>query len=272
MFLYRTRRADPARRRRQPRLAPMRSAIRCCASVCSPCCSAAPARGWPAPTCRSPTRRSGSSGMTAGRGWIALALVVFASWLPWPAADRRLSLRRRHDPAASRPGDGFGHSVAVDVVAALSGDHHCARCDFCCAWPGQEPRAGVARTCCSSRTVDRPTACKRGDAGRRRRGTSPARTPGGLGMRKIHDSRPRRRACHWRPRWPSRAAEPLKVGFVYVGPIGDHGLVLPARRSAARRSRKPTSGKIDTTYPRERATKVPTPSAPSSSSCAPATS
>jgi simple sugar transport system permease protein len=24
-----------------------------------------------------------SEGMTAGRGWIALALVVFASWRPW---------------------------------------------------------------------------------------------------------------------------------------------------------------------------------------------
>ena len=24
-----------------------------------------------------------AEGMTAGRGWIALALVVFASWLPW---------------------------------------------------------------------------------------------------------------------------------------------------------------------------------------------
>ena len=27
-----------------------------------------------------------SSGMTGGRGWIALAIVVFASWLPWRAA------------------------------------------------------------------------------------------------------------------------------------------------------------------------------------------
>jgi simple sugar transport system permease protein len=27
-----------------------------------------------------------SSGMTSGRGWIALAIVVFASWLPWRAA------------------------------------------------------------------------------------------------------------------------------------------------------------------------------------------
>ena len=45
-----------------------------------------------------------SPGMTAGRGWIALALVVFASWKPLAAAFRRLSLRRRDGAAAARAG------------------------------------------------------------------------------------------------------------------------------------------------------------------------
>ena len=35
--------------------------------------------------------------MSAGRGWIALALVVFASWRPLQGAGRRLSVRRRLD-------------------------------------------------------------------------------------------------------------------------------------------------------------------------------
>ena len=39
--------------------------------------------------------------MTAGRGWIALALVVFATWLPVAARPRRAALRRRRHPRRS---------------------------------------------------------------------------------------------------------------------------------------------------------------------------
>ena len=42
--------------------------------------------------------------LTAGRGWIALALVVFAAWRPWRAPRRRLPLRRGDDLRASGQG------------------------------------------------------------------------------------------------------------------------------------------------------------------------
>ena len=45
--------------------------------------------------------------ITAGRGWIALALVVFAAWNPWRLLARRLSFRRGDDLRAA--GQGRGH-------------------------------------------------------------------------------------------------------------------------------------------------------------------
>jgi ABC-type uncharacterized transport system permease subunit len=49
-------------------------------------------------------------GMTAGRGWIALAQVVFATWKPTRRAARRLSVRRGYCAAVPRPRHGAGDS------------------------------------------------------------------------------------------------------------------------------------------------------------------
>lgn len=58
-----------------------------------------------------------TSGMTAGRGWIALAIVVFASWLPWRAALGAylfggLTILQLH-------AQGFGVPVPSQFLAAL---------------------------------------------------------------------------------------------------------------------------------------------------------
>ena len=58
--------------------------------------------------------------MTAGRGWIALALVVFASWRPWRAAGRRLSVRRHRI--------GQLHIQAITQRSRLPARQLCRRC------------------------------------------------------------------------------------------------------------------------------------------------
>ena len=85
------------------------------------------------------------SGMTAGRGWIALALVVFASWLPFRLMIGAylfggITILQLHAQAI-----GHGHSVAADVVAAVSGDHRGAGRDFvlCAAGPGSPAPASL---------------------------------------------------------------------------------------------------------------------------------
>ena len=83
-------------------------------------------------------------GMTAGRGWIALALVVFATWRPWRVLVGAYlfgGVTLAHVPGAGGRRRG---AVAVPVDAALRRDHrragdHLARRDDD---PAQ--RAGVA--------------------------------------------------------------------------------------------------------------------------------
>ena len=58
-------------------------------SACWRCCLAAPARDWPARYLPLTYTPFFVPGMTAGRGWIALALVVFSSWRPGRARPAR---------------------------------------------------------------------------------------------------------------------------------------------------------------------------------------
>ena len=58
--------------------------------------------------------------MTAGRGWIALALVVFASWIPYRVAIGAYLFGAVTHPAAARAAARPRRPVAVPVDAALS--------------------------------------------------------------------------------------------------------------------------------------------------------
>ena len=69
-------------------------------------------------------------GMTAGRGWIALALVVFASWRPGRLVAGAYLFGAVTILQLHAQGAGLRHSLAIDVVAALSCDGHRAGADF----------------------------------------------------------------------------------------------------------------------------------------------
>ena len=67
------------------------------------------------------------------------------------------------------------------------------------------------------------------------------------------------------------AADKLKVGFIYLGPVGDFGWTY--QHDVARQEMDKEFGdKVETTYPRECQRRPGLPSARSSSSPAPATS
>ena len=186
-------------------------------------------------------------GMTAGRGWIALALVVFASWRPGAAGDRRLPVRRGDDPAISCAGRGHRRAVAIDVVVAVS-------CD--------RDRAGVAFAR-PDRRLDR--ACRVGNGVRARplisisracatgRGASRTVSPrlSGETMRKTFLAAPTAfllaGSISSGISTSASAADKLKVGFIYLGPVGDLGWTY--QHELARQALvKEFGDKIETTY------------------------
>ena len=64
------------------------------------------------------------SGMTAGRGWIALALVVFASWRPGRLVIGAYLFGAVTILQLHAQGAGFGIPPQLMTALALSGDDH----------------------------------------------------------------------------------------------------------------------------------------------------
>ena len=179
-------------------------------------------------------------GMTAGRGWIALALVVFATWRPWRlllgaylfGGVTILQLYAQGSGRLRRAG-------AVPVDAAVPGDHRRAGAHLGGPWKSRLERAGLPR---HSRSVPQR------ERNRQLRETRPMPAPSDRARHAARRKRRRSPRCCWRSAARLRAQEPVKVGFVYVGPIGDAGWTYRTtsaarqwRRRSATRSRPPSS-------------------------------
>ena len=89
------RRPDPARGRRQPRLGPCARLSGASASASSRCSSAAAAPGWRGGYLSLVYTPQWTQNMTAGRGWIALALVVFGTLAAGAGGGRRATSSAR---------------------------------------------------------------------------------------------------------------------------------------------------------------------------------
>ena len=173
-------------------------------------------------------------GMVAGKGWIALALTTFATWRPARVLARRLSVRRRHHAAVPPAGQGVDVPSQFLTHAAVCGDHRRAGADL--AQSGLDPRqhAGLAWQAVLSRThnrrTSRPTTPGEATSHDRLEETLDAATgalsplrvaaPGWLQQERSARAGPGARAC---ARPGAGPAEPLKIAFAYVGPVGDGG-------------------------------------------------
>ena len=165
--------------------------------------------------------------LTAGRGWIALALVVFAAWRPW-----RL-LAGAYLFGAVMTFELHAKAAGITVVAAgVPGG---------AALPRDHPRAGAdldARV--GRRQRRRPASASRSKPDRLKTNTGEQEMTHDLPDAALLKAGGAAAAL---PLLGGRAfaQEPLKVGFVYLGPIGDYGWTYAhdqGRQAGDRRARR----------------------------------
>ena len=213
----------------------------------SPSCSAAPARASRAPICRSSIPASGRPGMTAGRGWIALALVVFAAWRPgWALVGAYIfgaaTVLQLHAQAAQ-----FGVPSQAPVGGAVSGDDPGPSPPLDPAWPGHR-RSGFARRaiCAGSLSI----SAKGGFAGRART-CNECRDPkqgAVMSTLKILGALAGAVALALTAGGAAAQQQKLKVGFIYVGPGGRPSAGATSTTVGRQAIEKALGDKVETTF------------------------
>ena len=184
--------------------------------------------------------------MTAGRGWIALALVVFASWRPGRLVIGAYLFGAVTILQLHAQGCGRRHPLAVHVVAALSRDRHRAGADLARANAAARPRRPRSAPCSCRPLISFP---QRGAMGRRASGARVHPVSIGDDDEEIILSRRLRRPLRRRgmpvqrlaPPTSSRSASSISArSATSAGPI--------STTSAARRWSKELGDKVETTY------------------------
>ena len=183
-------------------------------------------------------------GMTAGRGWIALALVVFASWRPGRLVIGAYLFGAVTILQLHAQGCGHRHSLAIHVGAALSRDRHRAGADLARA-NRRLDRAGRARhRVRAGPLISYSGACA---MGRRVPDRSLPRLYWRLTMRKTLLAAAAAASARRAALGAASAADKLKVGFIYLGPVGDLGWTY--QHEVGRQALvKELGDKIETTY------------------------
>ena len=152
--------------------------------------------------------------MTAGRGWIALALVVFASWRPLRVLAGAylfgaVSIGQLHAQAL-----GHRHTVAVAFCASLSGNHRRACSNLAQQATDDDQHTGIARAAVRARSLENTKTGRNPKQERQQRINSDENQ---ISNARSHRGRRSPSAAHGGARPRSRPASSMSA------PIGDFG-------------------------------------------------